>query len=1520
MLILIHFYQHYPTKNNSVRDLLVSGDSNEDATLTIHEDKRRGVFVNSNETIVTSMDSLLSVLFAREKNRSVASTGMNERSSRSHTIFRITVESRLKETKKNGDDEVSDEEDEGDLLRGDDDSENKSAVRVSTLNLVDLAGSESVRHTGSTGDRQKEGGKINQSLLTLSRVIGSLGQNAAHVNFRDSKLTRILQPSLSGNARMAVICCATPSELYLEETRSTLQFASRAKLVKTRATVNEVMDDRSLIKKLQRELKEARKGGPGKDTMEQMKALEEKAASAECANQKAKEDLAKVKQLILKGGVLPGNVGASSDPSSLFVYNDNDETIQAGADKFSLGRPTKGKSKRRYSDGVVNDAENVDLQLAPFSSPAKGGTVAKLQAQTEMKPKKSKPTAHIQPSDMTDDVDIGLLKEALAAKSAQAASFKAKFKEAEDQNAAMAKKFKHEQGEKEMLRLSKQDLESQVTSLASDKEFALNEHDVVMTEKDSVISTSLGKIEKMLDERKEQASALSELQALMDSLQGQLATKEEDHSNTIKSINEQLTLQQEADTKVADIEGKLEAATHTNGQLTDQVMSLENANEDAAKMLTEKEAALEEAQSNLVSVTEEATATSTRMSKEIDELSNAKIEADERVAEVERSLEASTESNTQLTELVAALQTANGDATKFLAEKDKTLEEAQSTIDALREESSSSTSQLLDQTAELRNAKEKAEERVRTLENKLESDQQEAASKLAEVEGKIEAVTSTNAQLLEEVASLNAANEGSQATIDSLKENASSAATQVSEEAAELRSAKEAAEERVATLENDLSDKQIDLEQADQAKKQLTEQVESLKTALDGKESEIATVKKGTEATSQLSDEVTELRNANGVFEARVATLEGDLEAGQLALQEMERQAETSEDDIVRLAKENNTSTLSIQDLQSELADLNTAHEDQAVALQTSLDEKSSVSNELSSLQVKYDSIQSTSAKTGEELESVVLQKDQEINVLNETITSSNTRMAELEREVSTLSSERYDLSKKLETNSAELSSVQDELSGYSKMDELQAKITDLGAVRDTAKEKVKELVSEMESDKKTIEVLQVERDDLVLKLGESKAQLGAAESERDEFLNEAELAVTEKEKMMVEIEATETKHGETLDQLTQEVDAFKSKVLDMTAEAESQTANISELESSIESANERISEVLSGTDASDVLSSLKTEKDEIASKLDKANANVARLEKEKNDEVAKLSAEISSVQSKFSDIVANLEAQVNQKSEETQLLNEVVTSSNEEIAQLKEQVSSLAQERDGLTTKIEEATTQLSSMKSFAADNTENPVLEAKVKEFVAQLDTERAEAQTMMIGLNKNISDLENTNTSLLADIEAYKPELNEILSQAEKTEAEKGEYLNQLQSATDVVAHLEKSLADKSEQINQLNDQLATLNNQVPKAESSGGDSEAVESLKKEVIELKGLLTSANASVGEARSAALSADQELEQKELQLEDAFRHLAEQEEARRIAEDKVRLAELSPRNSPARADSEEELLRDMEGMHQLIS
>ncbi len=148
-----------------VFDLLVTTRDNQKSVLSIREDPRRGVFVNATENIVTDFESLLRTLFAGEKNRSFASTEMNERSSRSHTIFRVTVESRKKADPR--EDEGEDEE-EGEEYDDDEDKSTSSRdnedgpVRIATLNLVDLAGSESVRHTGATGERQKEGGLINK--------------------------------------------------------------------------------------------------------------------------------------------------------------------------------------------------------------------------------------------------------------------------------------------------------------------------------------------------------------------------------------------------------------------------------------------------------------------------------------------------------------------------------------------------------------------------------------------------------------------------------------------------------------------------------------------------------------------------------------------------------------------------------------------------------------------------------------------------------------------------------------------------------------------------------------------------------------------------------------------------------------------------------------------------------------------------------------------------------------------------------------------------------------------------------------------------------------------------------------------------------------------------------------------------------------------------------------------------------------------------------------------------------------
>ncbi|KAI8854770.1 CENPE type kinesin-like protein [Chytridium lagenaria] len=217
--------------NEVIGDLLQPGNEN----LKIHEDSVKGVFVGGlTEKIVVSPDDVFRLIKKGEEIRKVGDTAANERSSRSHTVIRVIIESR----KRKG-------TDSSDLL----------SVRVASLNLVDLAGSERVRYTQAEGIRLKEGSHINKSLLALSNVIGKLSESGdKYVPYRDSKITRILQPSLGGNARTLIVCTITPSNRFWEESQTTLKFASRAKAIRNKPQVNEIVSDETLLKRYKKEI------------------------------------------------------------------------------------------------------------------------------------------------------------------------------------------------------------------------------------------------------------------------------------------------------------------------------------------------------------------------------------------------------------------------------------------------------------------------------------------------------------------------------------------------------------------------------------------------------------------------------------------------------------------------------------------------------------------------------------------------------------------------------------------------------------------------------------------------------------------------------------------------------------------------------------------------------------------------------------------------------------------------------------------------------------------------------------------------------------------------------------------------------------------------------------------------------------------------------------------------------------------------------------------------------------------
>ncbi|XP_034555300.1 centromere-associated protein E isoform X4 [Notolabrus celidotus] len=219
--------------NETVTDLLVNEEKRK--PLEVREAINKNIYVaDLTEELVTNPSQALAWIRKGEKNRHYGKTKMNQRSSRSHTIFRMILESRERS------DPASGENADG-------------AIIVSHLNLVDLAGSERASQTGAEGARFKEGCNINRSLFTLAQVIKKLtDEGQGFTNYRDSKLTRILQNSLGGNAKTVIICTITP--VTLDETLSTLQFASTAKKMKNDPHVTEVSDDGALLKRYRNQI------------------------------------------------------------------------------------------------------------------------------------------------------------------------------------------------------------------------------------------------------------------------------------------------------------------------------------------------------------------------------------------------------------------------------------------------------------------------------------------------------------------------------------------------------------------------------------------------------------------------------------------------------------------------------------------------------------------------------------------------------------------------------------------------------------------------------------------------------------------------------------------------------------------------------------------------------------------------------------------------------------------------------------------------------------------------------------------------------------------------------------------------------------------------------------------------------------------------------------------------------------------------------------------------------------------
>lgn len=305
--------------------------------LKVRETPTRGVWVEGlTETEVDSHLRVLQLLHQGEEHRAVASTNMNSVSSRSHSLFILSVTQKMRD----------------------------GATKIGKLNLADLAGSEKVGKTGASGETLEEAKKINQSLSALGNCIMALTKlKKSHVPYRDSKLTFVLRESLGGNTKTTLLIACSPHSFNMEETVSTLRFGQRAKAIKNKVKINaqrSVAELEIIVKKLTKEVKVLKKYANRLEI--ELGKLKVEGLDLEAIKRSIYEETAQ--------GSLKLQDTASSD-----TPNKDSKTSESGADDANSddgGSPRKNGSTK--SPSKTDEEDDTGDQGSTASSPRSGSS------------------------------------------------------------------------------------------------------------------------------------------------------------------------------------------------------------------------------------------------------------------------------------------------------------------------------------------------------------------------------------------------------------------------------------------------------------------------------------------------------------------------------------------------------------------------------------------------------------------------------------------------------------------------------------------------------------------------------------------------------------------------------------------------------------------------------------------------------------------------------------------------------------------------------------------------------------------------------------------------------------------------------------------------------------------------------------------------------------------------------------------------------------------------------------------
>ncbi|XP_051265824.1 centromere-associated protein E isoform X5 [Dicentrarchus labrax] len=1385
--------------NETVTDLLV--DSWKRKPLEVRETINKNIYVaDLTEELVTSPAQALSWIRKGEKNRHYGKTKMNQRSSRSHTIFRMILESRERS------DPASGENADG-------------AIIVSHLNLVDLAGSERASQTGAEGTRFKEGCNINRSLFTLGQVIKKLtdeGQKG-FTNYRDSKLTRILQNSLGGNAKTVIICTITP--VTLDETLSTLQFASTAKKMKNDPHVTEVSDDGALLKRYRNEIVDLKRRLNEVSSVTQTTATEKEVLSQllQEKDQLQREQQDRIKNLTKLLVTSSNLVPVQRMPKRRVTWGGKMLRLarQSGCGPSDLSFAESFTRKRKADHSCLmelgEDDESFDSHWGIPDEPSDEMEMS--QASVTVRSFGDSPKDFVSPDRMQElsgklsHLELQLEMESQQKEEAMAKvdTLDGKVTELQLQLQTEAEQ-KHEALEKIQTaekRAAELQLQLQLQTESQQKNEALE--NIQMTEQRAA------ELELQLQTEAQQKQEAAEKVEMLEFRVADLERQLEEQSHTQSATDEQMRREfaetiQLCETLASEKEmvvGERDYLKQELGMFIEQTESLEKEKAALAQELEERRE-LDEFKSLEEEFKKEH---ENELQKEISHLKKAVETSELQCLELQNKLETLSEDLKKKSDFAEELQSMSGkDLVQEVAKLRRSLDDAEGVSRDTKKEWAVLRSEhiaLEEENVTLTANHEKLEAEVNSLRFQLETEKSRYRKMQSDLQKELNVAFDENTKLTTLLDGKVPKN-----LIDSVELERT-----VTSLSKELMASREAEEALRAQLE-ELASLQTLPDKVDHLMKQVCELTEKLCAVETHRNSLLST-------QAQCQEEAQQLRDSLQTSQDEILKIQADLSAAALREEELSQQCAdlTQQLDSLRLdlecsdaEKSQNMATIEETGLKLEESERHrTSLEEKVREVQQLMKglEETLADSEVSRATEEEISkeLQEQLNQLTEELQCVRAEKEQ-----NAGAQSSAEEMEKLLSTVSSLTAERDQLKMDLEENVEMMIENQEELrTALEKSREQRERIKQLETAQTSKQDGPNDTSAQQEEPQTHIQTLTEE--------------LESVRAERDGLLSErtADSHSEETEKLLHRV----TSLSEERDQLQETLEGLRQEKKQLEDKMETLQTEIAQLSMSLQTVTEQKGQLEDDLQqnmnmASATQELLKSVQDELCQQK-QVNSDLEKLSQEKecslDQQMRTVTEKLQRVEAERDGLLSEKETNSQSSTEETEKLLHRVTSLSEERDQLQEILEGLRQEKKQLQAELEDKMETL---------QTEMWTLSEKLRSIEAERDGLLSEKETNSQRSTEEMEKLVSRVTSLSEEREQLQEKLEGLRQEKKQLQAEledRMEMVSAIQEKLNVQQEGERGEreAKLQQQVQQLEEQLQMFRKRETQAEAAADTSQ-------------------------------------------------------------------------------------------------